>query len=397
MVDRLGPGSGRFARRRARRRRLAGAHRAGRAASACAGRREPVSRARVHRAGTPTAGYAEYVVVERGLRLRAARRASATRRPPRCCAPASSATGPCAGAALPPGGRLGIYGFGGSAHLAAQVAMAEEPDRPRDDPSAGGPAAGPRARARPAPATRTTRRPSRSTPPSSSPRRARWYRRRWQPWTGAARWPSPASTSATSRRSTTSGTCSRSARCAVSPPTPATTARSSSSGGPDTGAGIHRDALSLRRRRPGPGRPGPRPGQRGGRTGQPDVVSDRSARVPAHRGPRPWPAPLLWIGTECHYDPRSGEPSPTDACARAPVPCRDSSPPSAAGLAVPPTGRSQTWPGGWRARWRSSPGPVGARVAATPCDWPRRAPTSSPVTSSRTIRPCSTRWHQPGT
>jgi propanol-preferring alcohol dehydrogenase len=27
--------------------------------------------------------------------------------------------------ALPPGGRLGIYGFGGSAHLAAQVAMAE--------------------------------------------------------------------------------------------------------------------------------------------------------------------------------------------------------------------------------------------------------------------------------
>jgi propanol-preferring alcohol dehydrogenase len=28
-------------------------------------------------------------------------------------------------AALPPGGRLGIYGFGGSAHLAAQVAMAQ--------------------------------------------------------------------------------------------------------------------------------------------------------------------------------------------------------------------------------------------------------------------------------
>ena len=29
------------------------------------------------------------------------------------------------GAALPVGGRLGIYGFGGSAHLAAQVALAE--------------------------------------------------------------------------------------------------------------------------------------------------------------------------------------------------------------------------------------------------------------------------------
>ena len=30
-------------------------------------------------------------------------------------------------AALPPGGRLGIYGFGGSAHLAAQVALAQGP------------------------------------------------------------------------------------------------------------------------------------------------------------------------------------------------------------------------------------------------------------------------------
>ena len=28
-------------------------------------------------------------------------------------------------AAVPPGGRLGIYGFGASAHLAAQVALAE--------------------------------------------------------------------------------------------------------------------------------------------------------------------------------------------------------------------------------------------------------------------------------
>ena len=37
---------------------------------------------------------------------------------------ASSATGRCKRAALPPGGRLGIYGFGGSAHLAAQVALA---------------------------------------------------------------------------------------------------------------------------------------------------------------------------------------------------------------------------------------------------------------------------------
>jgi len=41
----------------------------------------------------------------------------------RCCARASSATAPCAGADVPAGGRLGIYGFGASAHLAAQVAL----------------------------------------------------------------------------------------------------------------------------------------------------------------------------------------------------------------------------------------------------------------------------------
>ena len=35
---------------------------------------------------------------------------------------------------MPPGGRLGIYGFGGSAHLAAQVALHEGAARPRDDP-----------------------------------------------------------------------------------------------------------------------------------------------------------------------------------------------------------------------------------------------------------------------
>ena len=48
-----------------------------------------------------------------------------TRRWRRCSVPASSATGRCAGPRSPPGGRLGIYGFGGSAHLTAQVAIAE--------------------------------------------------------------------------------------------------------------------------------------------------------------------------------------------------------------------------------------------------------------------------------
>ena len=44
-------------------------------------------------------------------------------------------------AELPPGGRLGIYGFGATAHLVAQVAMAQG-DRARADPLRGGPRAG---------------------------------------------------------------------------------------------------------------------------------------------------------------------------------------------------------------------------------------------------------------
>ena len=42
-----------------------------------------------------------------------------------CCARASSAIAHCMRAELPAGGRLGIYGFGGSAHLTAQVALAQ--------------------------------------------------------------------------------------------------------------------------------------------------------------------------------------------------------------------------------------------------------------------------------
>ena len=44
-----------------------------------------------------------------------------------------------------------------------------------------------------------------------------------------------------------------------------------------------------------------------------------------------------------------------------------------------------------RARSPSSPVPPAARAAATPCGWPRRAPTSSRSTSARTSRPTSTR------
>ena len=68
---------------------------------------------------------------------------------------------------LPEGGRLGIYGFGGSAHLTAQIALARGARvhvmtrAPKHAPwrSSSVP---------PAPATRRPHRPSRSTPPFSS-------------------------------------------------------------------------------------------------------------------------------------------------------------------------------------------------------------------------------------
>ena len=69
-------------------------------------------------------GYAEYAVVDEAYAYRL----------PAGFDDLSAAPLLCAGiigyralrrAALPPGGRLGIYGFGASAHLAAQVALAE--------------------------------------------------------------------------------------------------------------------------------------------------------------------------------------------------------------------------------------------------------------------------------
>ena len=48
-----------------------------------------------------------------------------TTRRRRSCAPGSSATGRSGCTGIPHGGQLGIYGFGGSAHITAQVARAE--------------------------------------------------------------------------------------------------------------------------------------------------------------------------------------------------------------------------------------------------------------------------------
>ena len=85
--------------------------------------REPLHHAQLYRLGV-NGGYAEYVVVEEGFAYRI----------PEVFTDEEAAPLLCAGiigyralrqSKLPPGGRLGIYGFGGSAHLTAQIAMAE--------------------------------------------------------------------------------------------------------------------------------------------------------------------------------------------------------------------------------------------------------------------------------
>ena len=97
-------------------------------------------------------------------------------------------------AQLPPGGRLGIYGFGGSAHLTAQIAMAEGARVHVMTRATRSPRPWPSSWARPVPVMLPTHRPNHSTPPFSSPRWGPWCYRPWRPSTGAAPWPSPAST-----------------------------------------------------------------------------------------------------------------------------------------------------------------------------------------------------------
>ena len=97
-------------------------HRACGACRFCAARRrEPLHRAALHGLGRRRR-LRRVRRRARGLRLRAARarrRAPASRR---SCAPASSAGARTCGAASQPGERLGLYGFGGSAHIVIQIA-----------------------------------------------------------------------------------------------------------------------------------------------------------------------------------------------------------------------------------------------------------------------------------
>ena len=69
-------------------------------------------------------GYAEYAVVDEAYAYRLPAGFDDVRAAPLLCAGIIGYRA-LRRAALPPGGRLGIYGFGASAHLAAQVALAE--------------------------------------------------------------------------------------------------------------------------------------------------------------------------------------------------------------------------------------------------------------------------------
>lgn len=73
---------------------------------------------------TDDGGYAEYATVPAGFAYRLPAGYSDETLAPLLCAGIIGYRA-LARASLPPGGRLGIYGFGGSAHLAAQVAMAQ--------------------------------------------------------------------------------------------------------------------------------------------------------------------------------------------------------------------------------------------------------------------------------
>ena len=136
-------------------------------------------------------------------------------------------------AELPEGGRLGVYGFGGSAHLATQVALAQgatvhvmtRSPAARELASSLGAASVQGAADRP---------PEPLDAAILFAPVGTWCSRPWRRSTAAARWPSPASTSPTCRPWTTSATCSRSAPCAASPRTPGPTRASSSPSRPAT-------------------------------------------------------------------------------------------------------------------------------------------------------------------
>ena len=128
-VTRSSDGSTRSARaRRASRSAIASASRgcAARVASAgsVSGATRTCASRRASRDGTTTAATRRWRSSTSATRTRCPT-SSTTRPPRRCCARDHRVPRAASSAVLPEGGRLGVYGFGASAHLAAQVAMCE--------------------------------------------------------------------------------------------------------------------------------------------------------------------------------------------------------------------------------------------------------------------------------
>ena len=154
----IGPGRDAVRRRRPGRRRLAAPHVRALPLVPVAARRT-CARTRRTPAGTPTAATPS---------TPSSRRPSPTGCPDGIRRRATLAPLLCAGiigyralrrAALPPGGRLGIYGFGSSAHLTAQLALAQGAEVLRADPRRRGARGWRASSARPGPAAPTTRPP----------------------------------------------------------------------------------------------------------------------------------------------------------------------------------------------------------------------------------------------
>ena len=194
-------------------------------------------------------GYAEYVVVEEGFAYPIPDNFSDEDAAPLLCAGIIGYRA-LRRSQLPPAGRLGIYGFGGSAHLATQIAIAEgarvhvmtrAPGSPRARPRTGG-GQRPRCR-RPAPRTPRRRHPvrpgRRPGPPGAGGPRSGWVagHRRDLP----DGHPTPQLREASSFRS---------GRCAVSRPIPVTTGTSSSTSPPASRCGSPRPPTGSTRRMP---------------------------------------------------------------------------------------------------------------------------------------------------
>lgn len=91
---------------------------------ACRGGRENLCRESRYTGWDADGGYAEYAVVPEAFGYRIPDEYDDEAAAPLLCAGIIGYRALCR-AALPPGGRLGIFGFGGSAHLTAQLAVAQ--------------------------------------------------------------------------------------------------------------------------------------------------------------------------------------------------------------------------------------------------------------------------------